>query len=217
MIITIDGPAGSGKSTIAELISKKLNITHFNSGLLYRGIAAHLKSLNFNILSMTENSQVPNFTLKTNFINNVQHVYVNDIDYTSQLRQNEISTLTPYVSKNRTIRERIDNCQRSFGANNNIVIEGRDTGSFVFPYAEYKFYLDCNIAERARRRYNEEKEKNSNISLKDIENQLIERDKIDKTKKIAPLVIPKNAIIVDSSNLSIEQVLNTILSKININ
>ena len=214
MIITIDGPAGSGKSTIAKEVSKKLNFIHFNSGLLYRGITAHLYSLNFDIESIKINSKVPKFTLKTQFINDVQYVFVNDIDYTSSLRNNEISKLTPFVSTNKTIRKRIDKCQRSFAKNNSIVVDGRDTGSFVFPKADFKFYLDCSIQERARRRFNEENIKNSSITLAQIEQELEIRDKIDKTKKIAPLVVPKNATIIDSTNLSINEVVTSILSNL---
>lgn len=214
MIITIDGPAGSGKSTAANLIAKHLNFMHFNSGLLYRGITAHLISINFEIEKITVNSTVPELNLEVKFINNIQHVFVNNIDYTSQLRLNQVSTLTPYISSNKNIRVIIDNCQRSFANSNNIIVDGRDTGSFVFPNADYKFYLDCSTRERAKRRYNEEKLKNSNISLDEIEKQLITRDEFDKTKEIAPLVVPDNAIIIDSTNLTIEQVVDTILNKI---
>ena len=93
-------------------------------------------------------------------------------------------------------------------------MEGRDIGSFVFPNAEHKFYLDCNIEERAKRRYKEEVLKNPKISFEDMKNEIAKRDYIDKTKKIAPLVVPENAIIIDSTNLTIEQVADKILSHI---
>ena len=214
MIISIDGPAGSGKSTVAKIISNKLNIIHFNSGSLYRGVAAYLNSINFDIKGITLDSPIPDFELETEFIDGVQHVFVNKIDFTSKLRNNEISILSPFVSSNRTVRQRIDNCQRAFGKKNSLVLEGRDIGSFVFPNAEYKFYLDCNIEERAKRRYKEEVLKNPNITFKDIKNEIAKRDYIDKTKQIAPLVVPENAIIIDSTNLTIEQVADKILSHI---
>lgn len=214
MIITIDGPAGSGKSTVAKEVSKKLNFIHFNSGLLYRGITAHLSKLNFDIESIKINSKVPKFKLKTKFIDNIQHVFVNDTDYTAVLRDNNISKLTPFVSTNKVIRKRIDKCQREFAKFNNIVVDGRDTGSFVFPRADFKFYLDCSIKERAKRRFNEEKVKNPSITLSQIEQELATRDHIDKTKKIAPLVVPKNAIVIDSTNLNIQEVVETILKQL---
>ena len=210
MIISIDGPAGSGKSTVAKIISEKLNFIHLNSGSLYRGVVAYLLSIDFDIKGLTLNSDVPEFKLKTKFINNIQHVYVSGIDFTPMLRNNEVSTLCPYVANNKAIRKRIDKCQRSFAKNHNIVMEGRDIGSYVFPNAEYKFYLDCNINERARRRFLEEKAKGNNITLDEIKKQTLIRDNQDKAKEIAPLVIPENAIIIDSTGLSIEEVSNKI-------
>ena len=97
---------------------------------------------------------------------------------------------------------------------NNIVVDGRDTGSFVFPRADFKFYLDCSIKERAKRRFNEEKVKNPSITLSQIEQELETRDHIDKTKKIAPLVVPKNAILINSTNLNIQEVVETILKQL---
>lgn len=214
MIISIDGPAGSGKSTVAKIISEKLNFIHLNSGSLYRGVVAYLLSIDFDIKSLTLTSDVPEFKLKTKFINNTQHVYVSGIDFTPMLRNNEVSTLCPYVANNKAIRKRIDKCQRSFAKNHNIVMEGRDIGSYVFPNAEYKFYLDCNINERARRRFLEEKAKGNNITLDEVKKQTIIRDNQDKAKEIAPLVIPENAIIIDSTGLSIEEVSNKILSHV---
>ena len=214
MIITIDGPAGSGKSTVAKLLAEKLNFIHFNSGSLYRGITAHLHSNNFNVEQITKDSAIPTLKLSIKMIDGVQHVYVNNIDYTPQLRDNTISTLVPFVGANKFCRVLIDECQRNFCNNNNIVVEGRDVGSHVFPHADVKFYLDCSVKERARRRYLEEKAKNSNVTLKDIEEQIIERDNVDKNRDIAPLIVPENAIIVNSSNLSVAQVVATMQNHI---
>ncbi len=216
MIITIDGPAGSGKSTVAGILAKELGFIHFNSGSLYRGIAVYLREQGFNIEKLTAFSPIPNFKLKAKMIEGVQHVYVNNKDYTSSLRENHISVLVSYVALNKECRNRVDECQRAFCAKNNIVIEGRDTGSFVFPNAEYKFYLDCSIEERAKRRLKEEKAKNNSISFEEIKKQIAERDYSDKHREIAPLVVPNNAIIVDSTKLSIEEVVNLLKSHISI-
>lgn len=206
MIITIDGPAGSGKSTVAGILAQKLGFIHFNSGSLYRGITAHLLKENLNFESITVHSSVPNFQLSVQIVDGIQHVFVNNIDYTHMLRNNQISTLVAFVAANKFCREKVDQCQKSFCSTNNVVMEGRDLGSFVFPNAEIKFYLDCSVKERAKRRFKEEKEKNSTITLKEIEKQIAERDRIDKSREIAPLVIPKNAIVIDSTNLTIENV-----------
>ncbi len=210
MIITIDGPAGSGKSTVADLLAKKLKFIHFNSGSLYRGITAHLINIgaNFNNLGALD---FHSLKLETKFIKGIQHVYVNNIDYTSQLRDNEVSVNSPIVSNIQSLRNIIDKCQREFASKHDIVVDGRDTGSFVFPNAEYKFYLECSLKERARRRYKEEKTKNPKIKLKDIEEQINARDIFDKTKEVAKLVVPEGAIIIDSSKLSVEEVVNAML------
>lgn len=214
MIITIDGPAGSGKSTVAEILAEKLKFIHFNSGSLYRGITAHLYAQNFDIEKITKNTVLPNLELQVKMIDNIQHVYVNNVDYTAELRKNHISTLVAYVGANKFCRSIIDDCQRNFCSSHNVVMEGRDLGSHVFPNAEFKFYLDCSIKERAKRRFLEEQSKNSNITLSEIEKQIEERDYLDKTREIAPLVVPNNAIIVDSTNKTIDEVVQTMQNKV---
>lgn len=208
MIISIDGPAGSGKSTIAEILSEKLSFIHFNSGSLYRGITAYILKNNIDLNKIDS----INLSLKTRFESNNQQVFVNNENMTNYLRDNEVSIITPQISIIPKVRTIVDKCQKTFCSKNNVVIDGRDIGSFVFPDAEYKFYLDCTVSERAKRRYNEEIKKNPNITLKEIEDQLTKRDDIDKSKKIAPLCIPNGAIIIDSTNLTIDQVVNKMLS-----
>ena len=215
MIITIDGPAGSGKSTVANILADKLGFIHFNSGALFRGVTAFLHNNEFDIESIKVNSTIPEFNLEVKMIDDVQHVFVNNVDYTPVLRNNTISTLVAFVALNKNVRNKIDACQRKFCKENNIVVEGRDLGSYVFPDAEIKFYLDCSVEERARRRFFEEQSKNSSISMEEIKEQIIERDNMDKSREIAPLVVPKNAIIVDSSNMTIDEVVETLIAHVN--
>ncbi|MGN0787492.1 MAG: (d)CMP kinase [Candidatus Onthoplasma sp.] len=216
MIIAIDGPAGSGKSTVAELLAQKLGFLHFNSGLLYRAVASHFLKIGYDFSKISTYSKVPSFKIKVQIIDNAQHVFVNNEDLTNSLTDNNVSIHAPIISVNKKVREKIDACQKKFVSKNDVVIDGRDIGSFVFPNAEYKFYLDCDLHERAKRRFKDAVKKNPNITLKEIEQQLDERDKIDKSKKIAPLVIPKGAIIVDSTNMTIDQVVDTIAKNINV-
>jgi cytidylate kinase len=214
MIITIDGPAGSGKSTVANILANKLGFIHFNSGALFRGITAYLFTNNFNIENITQNSALLEMDLTVEMINKTQHVFVNGIDFTHLLRDNNISNLVAHVALNKNCRKIVDGCQKQFCSQNNCVIDGRDIGSFVFPNAEVKFYLDCSIKERARRRFAEEQAKNTFVTLEEIENQIAERDEMDRKREVAPLVIPQNAIIVDSSTLTIDQVVEKMLKNI---
>lgn len=217
MIITIDGPAGSGKSTAADLLAEKLGFIHFNSGALYRAVTAFLYEQKFDIKNLSTETDIPHFELTTNIVDGIQHVFVNNKDYTPVLRNNIISQLVPFVGTNKNCKKHIDDCQRAFCSAHNVVMEGRDLGSFVFPNAEYKFYLECSIKERAKRRFLEEKAKNSNITIEEIEKQIEKRDYLDKTREIAPLVVPKDAIIVDSTTLSINEVVEKLASYIKLN
>lgn len=211
MIISIDGPAGSGKSTVASLLAEKLGFVHFNSGKLYRGITAYLVHNNFPLEGIENKRNLSPILLETKFIKNVQHVYVCGTDFTPYLKDNIISVNTPRVSKNPYIRSVVDVCQRTYAKNNNVVIDGRDIGSFVFPNADYKFYLDCAIEERANRRF---KELNETVPYSQLLKEIAERDEIDKNKKVAPLVIPVGAIVIDSTHLSIKEVVDIMLSHI---
>lgn len=217
MIISIDGPAGSGKSTVADALAKKLGFYHFNSGSLYRAITAHL--IDCKIFSSEDKKfteKLRNCKIKVQFIGSSQLVFVNDIDYTKSLRDIKVSELTPKFSINPTLRNLVDECQKEFASKNDVVIDGRDIGSFVLPNADVKFYLDCDIDERALRRYKELKNMNESISLEDVKNKIAIRDKFDRNKQIAPLTIPNNAIIIDSTFLSIDEVVDKMLKTINL-
>lgn len=212
MIISIDGPAGSGKSTVAEALSKKLGFYHFNSGSLYRAITVYL--IDCHIFS----SEDKNFAEKINacklnvrFDHSCQLVFVNNVDYTNRLREIQVSELTPKFSVHPIVRSLVDECQKDFASKNNVVIDGRDIGSFVLPNADLKFYLDCDINERAKRRLKELSLSNKSLTLNDVKKKIEIRDEFDRNKKIAPLIIPKNAIILDSTHLSVDEVVEKML------
>jgi len=210
MIISFDGPAGSGKSTVAEIVSQKLGFTHFNSGSVFRAITAYLLENNRDI------PKLKNADIKVKIKGNTQFVYVNNIDYTPILRNNEINKNVAQISAIPEVQFTAQKIMKEFASSHNVVIDGRGLGNEVLPNAEYKFYLDCSVKVRAKRRFLEEQEKGTNITLEEIESQLIIRDKLDQERDIAPLAIPENAIIIDSSNLTIDEVVEKVLNIIKI-
>ncbi|MBR2970167.1 MAG: (d)CMP kinase [Clostridia bacterium] len=214
MIITIDGPAGSGKSTVAKIISNKMNLIHFDSGAIFRGVTAYLIDSGYNISSITKDSDIPAIVIDMNIINNVVNIRINNLDVTPRLRDIDVSNNVAKVAVNKNIRLSIDEFQRSFAIGKNIIVDGRDTGSHVYPNADYKFYLDCDVRVRANRRYKEEQSKNISVDYESILEEIKKRDHLDKTREIAPLIVPDNATVIDTSNLTIDQVVEVITSKI---
>ena len=214
MIITIDGPAGSGKSTVANILSGKLNFIHFNSGMIFRSITAYLLDIKFDINSITETSFIPQLNLKVEMKDNTQQVFVNGLNYSSILRSVEVSNVVSSISLNENIQKIAQTCIKDFCNRNNVVVDGRGVGSTMFPNADYKFYLDCSVKERAKRRFLEDKNKENCLSLTEMETLIEERDRLDRERATAPLVVPENAIIIDSTNLSIEQVVESIYNHI---
>lgn len=210
MIISFDGPAGSGKSTIAKLVANELNFYHFNSGSVFRAITAYLLNNNQDI------STLRNANIQVEFIDNVQHVFVNNVDYTPILRDNNISVNVAKFASLKEVQLSAQKIMKEFCSNNNVVIDGRGLGNEVLPNAEYKFYLDCSVEERARRRFLEEQNKGGDVSFEEIKNQIIARDKLDSERAIAPLAIPEGAIVIDSTNLTIDEVKQKILKFIKI-
>lgn len=205
MIITFDGPAGSGKSTIAKLVAKHLGFIHFNSGSIFRAITAFLLENN-NDINLLKNANI-----HVEIKNNNQLVYINNADYTPILRNIEISKNVAQISAITEVQIAAQKIIKEFCSKNNVVIDGRGLGNEVLKSAEYKFYLDCSVKVRAKRRFMEEQQKGTIITIEEIEKQLELRDKLDRERDIAPLAIPENAIIIDSSNLTINEVVEKIL------
>lgn len=211
-IITIDGPASSGKSTVASIVAKKLNIVHINSGEAYRAIAYFM--LNNGISPAdTEgiNNALKNNSFKMLYINNKQTLLVNGKDVTQHLHTNQINAVVSQYGKNSQVIYTASDMAREISENISVVMDGRNLGSFCFPDAEYKFFIDCDAKERANRRFNEMQQKGIEVKWDEIYKQTLERDRLDKTREIAPLVIPKNSILLDSTNLTPEQVAQKIV------
>ncbi|WP_457623679.1 (d)CMP kinase [Persephonella sp.] len=217
MIITIDGPAGSGKSTVAKMLSKKLGYTYIDTGAMYRALA--LKVLNKKIdpedkeyvLTILKNTKID---LQTDPQNN--RVFLDGKDVTDLIRTEEIGKTASKIARYPEVRRFLVKIQRELGLKSkNAVLEGRDAGTVIFPDADIKIFLTASPEIRAKRRYDELKKKGLNVIYTEILNQVIERDKIDQTRKDSPLRPAENSKIIDSSNMSIDEVVNKILEIIN--
>ena len=212
LVITIDGPAGAGKSTVSKILAKKLNYIYLDTGALYRAIA--YKALKLKI-SLDEVSTLADLCSKTTVVlkNNggQMKVYVDGEDVEDKIRTEEVGLAASKISTFAVVREKLLNLQREAGIQGGIVAEGRDMGSVVFPHADYKFYLDAKLEERIKRRHKELSIKDSSVKYKSIQEDMLARDKQDKQRELAPLKAPDGAIIIDSDNLSIGKVVEKII------
>ena len=203
--IAIDGHVGSGKSTLAYAVAKELGIRVLDTGAIYRGLACAYKESG---LKDTSLENVTNFVEKTQvsveFIDDVQHVFVNGKDYTPWLRLEETSRLASHISPYPILREKVMEIQRAFAQKYDCVVEGRDVGTDVLPYAQIKFFVTASEEVRARRRYQQVKDKSS-ITYQQILENLRERDYKDEHREVAPLRPANDAIIIDTSDMTLEE------------
>lgn len=217
LVITIDGPAGAGKSTVSKILAKKLNYIYLDTGALYRALA--YKTLKLKI-SLDDVSAIANLCSSTTVllknIDGQMKVSVDGEDVEEKIRTEEVGLAASKISTFAVVRERLLNLQREAGAQGGIVAEGRDMGSVVFPHADYKFYLDAKLEERIKRRYEELLDKGASVEYKTIQKDMFTRDKQDKQREIAPLKAPDGAIIIDSDNLSAVEVVDKIIFYISV-
>lgn len=213
LIVTIDGPAGSGKSTAARLLAEKLNASFLDTGAMYRAVtlAAMLAETD-----LKDQRQLLEILNDTRFFFEAKHgtmfVSVNGIDMTEQIRQPEVTANARYIASAPKLREKLVQMQREFAAENEkIVTEGRDQGTVAFPNANFKFYLVADPAERARRRHAELAEGGTETDIEDILQAIEERDASDQSRGVGPLKPAEDAVIVDTTRLNIEQVVEKLL------
>jgi cytidylate kinase len=210
-LITIDGPAGSGKGTIAKQLSQELKLNYLDSGAIYRILGFHLKENNIPI----ENDVLVKESIqkaKIQFIEDT--IYLNDRDVTDAIRTESIAKMASLIAAKKTVRESILDLQRSFSKKPGLVAEGRDMGTVVFPEAKYKFFLTATVEERASRRYKQLISKGFDVSIADLVVEIQERDFRDTNRTISPLVPASNAVIIDTTELSPSQVIELILGDI---
>jgi cytidylate kinase len=211
MIIAIDGPAGAGKSTVAKKVSRELNFIYLDTGAIYRAIALYLVRNNTDI---TDNDSVKKALNIINLKYTSEHIYLDNKIVDNELRTELISKKTSDYSKLYLIREFATSFQRDIARNENVVLEGRDIGTVVFPDAEYKFFLTAKAEIRGKRRFEELLTKGEKASLDDIIKSIEKRDENDKEREIAPLKKAEDAIEIDTSSISIDEVVSIIISNI---
>ncbi len=214
MIITIDGPAGSGKSSIAKNLAEKLNIYYLNTGFLYRAVAyvwlqTDPKLENINKINSNNLKFIKNIEYK--YQDKSPQIFYQNKNITDQLLNNSISQAASILSSIEIVRAELLDLQRIVAKNYDIVCEGRDCGSIIFPDADYKFYLTATLDVRAKRIFEDKQRRDSALTLKKVKEELEVRDKRDQERKVAPLIIPKGAFIIDNSEFSKEETLFKIL------
>ena len=215
MKIAIDGPAGAGKSTIAKLLAKKLGILYLDTGAMYRAVG--LKAIE-NGVDVTDETAVKKMldstTVDVKSEEGVQHVYLDGKDVTGKIREHRVSKAASDISAVPCVRYKMVDLQREIAARCDTVLDGRDIGTFVLPNAEYKIFLTASVAERARRRYEELKAKGEECTLESVASDIEKRDYNDSHRALAPLRKPDDAVEIDTTDLSIEEVADKITALI---
>jgi CMP/dCMP kinase len=208
-VIAIDGPSGSGKTTIARLIAKELGFNYLDTGALYRAVAMSLiKNM---IRPEDTDDKLSDILNKTLVTFNNGRVFLNGQDVSEDIRSKEIDHYSSVFSARKIVRDFLLDAQREAALHDNLVVEGRDTTTVVFPDCKKKIFLDASVEERAKRRYLQFREKGIDITMDEAKMNIIERDKRDASRDIAPLRVAEEALLIDSSNLSVEQVKNNII------
>lgn len=211
MIVAIDGPAGTGKGTVAKLISERLNFVYIDTGAMYRCIT--LKMIRESI-SLNEEEKIKDLLERTKItfknLSDKQHVYLDGEDVSDLIRKPNVNELVSPVSAIKIIRIKMVELQRKLGEEGNVIMEGRDITTVVFPNAEVKIYLDAKLEIRAERRYKELTARGNNVTYEDTLESIRKRDKNDMEKEMGALKIAEDAVVIDTSNMTIEEVYDKI-------
>ena len=210
-ILAIDGPAGSGKGTIAKILSERLNLVNIDTGAMYRCVALACLRKNIDETQIDEIVKVlENIKIELKRENDIQKVFLNNEEVTSEIRTPEVDGCVAKFAAIKEIREKMKPLQRDMGKIDDIVMEGRDIGTVVFPNADVKIFLDCSVEERANRRYKQNIEKGIECSYEEVLESIKQRHILETQREIDPFVKADDAIVVDSTNLSIEEVVEEI-------
>ena len=213
--IAIDGPAGAGKSTIAKLIAKEKGYIYLDTGAMYRAIAVWCIKAGVDVNDETAVSEIlKTVEMDIKYEDGVQHIIVCGVDVTGQLRENHVSKAASDVSKHPCVRIKMVELQREFAKSHDVVLDGRDIGTFVLPDTPYKFFLTATPEERAKRRVLDLKNMGQSAEFDKILEEIKQRDYNDSHREFAPLKQADDAVLIDSSNMSIDEVANFIIERI---
>ena len=206
-VVAIDGPAGSGKGTVAKIIARECNLMYIDTGAMYRAIAYLTLQNNIDI---KDEEKIVELAKNAVIDFKDEKIYLNGIDVSKEIRTMEVTNIVSPISSIVKLREILVDLQRKIAGNNDVIMEGRDITTVVFPNADYKFYLDASLDERANRRYKENKEKGMDVTLESIKMSIEKRDYNDMHKEVGALTRTKDSIYIDSTNLTIEEVVEKI-------
>ena len=212
MKIAIDGPAGAGKSSIAKLVAKKLSFVYVDTGAMFRTVAYYFLSQGkdpSDAEMVTEECE--KISISIEYKDGAQHIFLDGTDVSTEIRQEEVGKNASVVAKNQAVRNRLLALQRQMAEKQDVIMDGRDIGTVVLPDAQVKIYPTASASVRAERRYKELVEKGESCNLKKIEEDIIARDEQDMNREIAPLKQAEDAVLVDSSYMTIEEVVDKII------
>ena len=207
LIVAIDGPAGSGKSTVTHMLAKKLKYTHIDTGALYRAIA--LRAIELEI-PLTDGAAIGELAASSNLEFKKAKIYLDNRDVSALIRTPEISLAASQISAHPEVRSALLGLQRKMGEKGGVVLEGRDIGTVVFPNAHVKFFLTASVDSRATRRMVELEEKGTYLDFDEVRKQVMDRDRGDTERKVAPLKKADDAVEIDTTQMTVEQVVENL-------
>ncbi|SHI81644.1 cytidylate kinase [Anaerovibrio lipolyticus DSM 3074] len=213
LVVAIDGPAGAGKSTVAQMAAKELGFTYIDTGAMYRAVAWKSLQQGKTVTDDLINDVVKDIDIVLDYKEGKTKVFVDGTEVTAAIRTPEVTGIVSQVAALGPVRERLTDLQRKMATQGSVIMDGRDIATNVLPNADIKIFLTASIEERADRRYKEMKAKGYDVDLKKLQEEIAARDKADSEREISPLVQAEDAELLDTSDMSIEEVVKAILDR----